>query len=137
MLFSLKNVSFQNIVQYPDIEISSGKITFICGGSGVGKSTLFKLLNGVVSPSSGEIEYLNKSLEAYDFINLRREVLLVSQNVYLFDDRSIRDNFKEFYQFRDLKALSDGEMTWYLNLCAIEMPLDTMAYQVIILGGNK
>ena len=133
-LFTLQHVCYKNIVTYPDMEIPNGGSTFISGESGAGKSILLKLLNGALSPSSGRIIYRGQSIESYDPIGLRREVLLVGQSVYLFD-MSIRDNFKEFYAYRDMEAISDDEISAYLQICSVSLPLDAICG--MLSGGER
>jgi len=122
-LFSLKNVSFKDMIHYPDIEIPEKLATFICGESGSGKSTLLKLLNGVASPDGGEILYDGKPIGDYNPVLLRREVLLFGQSAYLFDG-TIEENFAQYYSYRDLSPISAEEMQTYLSLCAAVFPLD-------------
>ena len=122
-IFSLRDVRFQDIIVYPDLDITAHAATFICGESGCGKSTLLKLLNSVASPSRGEIIYNGMSVEQYEPVTLRREVLLCGQSAFLFDG-SVRDNFTQFYRHRDLPAPSDEEMASYLNICAVDFDLD-------------
>jgi len=133
-LFALKHVNYQNILRYPDMTIPAGVTTCICGESGSGKSTLLKLLNGVISPTEGEITYSNQTLEAYDPILLRREVLLVSQSVYLFD-KSIKDNFNEYYAYRNIDALCEAGMNRYLDICSVSLPLTSMCH--VLSGGER
>jgi len=133
-LFTLTNVHFENLIHYPAIEIEAGRTTFICGESGTGKSTLLKLLNGVVSPTGGRITYAGENIAALDPIALRREVLFVGQAVYLFD-QSIRDNFRTYYTYRDLDAPSEAEMVRYLDICAVSLPLDSMCN--VLSGGER
>ena len=133
-LFTLKNVSFADIIHYPDLEISAGSTTFICGESGSGKSTLLKLLNGVISPSSGCITYAGQNLADYNPISLRRDVLLVSQAVYLFD-QSIKENFHTYYAYRDLDKIDDALMQQHLKACAVHLPLDSMCN--LLSGGER
>ena len=133
-LFSLKNVSFQDILSYPDIQIPQGKTTFICGESGCGKSTMLKLLNAVISPSSGVITYAGKDIATLDPITLRREVLLVGQNSYLLD-LSIRENFHAFAAYRDMKPISDEMMTAYLSACSLTLSLDSSC--TLLSGGER
>lgn len=107
-LFLLEDVRYKNI-KYPKIEIEEKKISFICGESGTGKSTLLKLLNGVITADSGKISYLNNLIESYDSIDLRKDAMLVGQTVYLFD-KTIRENFYEYYDFRCIDKPSDEEI---------------------------
>lgn len=123
-LFQLSNVTFKDIITYPLIKINENKTTFISGKSGSGKSTLLKLLNTSISPDHGEILYQDKLITEYDTIQLRREIMLVSQSVYLFDD-TIRNNFKDFFSYRDLPVPSDATILEYLNLCIADFPLDS------------
>lgn len=44
------------------LEIEKGDIYGIVGPNGAGKSTLLKLITGVSTPSSGEIELLNQRI---------------------------------------------------------------------------
>jgi len=56
-----------------------GGATGIVGPSGVGKSTLLRLLNRLADPSSGTVRYRGRDLRERDVLALRREVGLVSQ----------------------------------------------------------
>ncbi|MCL2545685.1 MAG: ABC transporter ATP-binding protein [Oscillospiraceae bacterium] len=133
-IFTLRNVQFRDIINYPDLEITAQTATFICGESGCGKSTLLKLLNGVISPAGGAIFYCDKHLDEYDPIALRQNVLLCGQSVFLFAG-SVRDNFVQFYQYRDLPPLDDEEMLACLKLCAIDFQLDAVCDNMS--GGEK
>lgn len=123
-MFTLKNVNFKSIVSYPDIEIQRGCATFICGESGSGKSTLLKLLSGVATADAGEILYNSKPVAGYDPVMLRREVLLCGQSTFLFDG-DIKENFTNYYEYRDLPPISEEDMQKYLKICAANFPLDT------------
>ena len=133
-LFALENVNYKDIIKYPDIRIPADGVTFICGESGSGKSTLLKLLNGVISATSGTITYLGSKIEDYEPIELRRNVLLISQSVYLFD-KSIKENFNEYYAYRDLKVIADETMKKFLNICLADFPLDSMCN--VMSGGER
>ena len=55
-------------------------ITALIGPSGSGKTTLLKMLNGLISPTSGTITILNKRIEEYDPIELRTTVGIALQD---------------------------------------------------------
>lgn len=133
-LFSVLNVNFKDIIGYAQIMIEEGETTFICGKSGSGKSTLLKLLNATVSADQGEILYRNKPIADYDTISLRREVTLVSQNVFLFDD-TIRGNFQQFYGYREKEPPREAEMIKYLSLCMADFSLDANCRELS--GGER
>jgi putative ABC transport system ATP-binding protein len=57
-----------------------GKITTLVGPSGAGKTTLFKLCNGLISPDSGKIFINGKKIESYDPVELRRKIGIALQS---------------------------------------------------------
>ncbi|MDY0408003.1 phosphate ABC transporter ATP-binding protein [Virgibacillus soli] len=60
-------------------EIPSGKITTLVGPSGAGKTTLFKLMNGLISPISGDIYVDGKHINDYQPVQLRHNIALALQ----------------------------------------------------------
>ncbi|NLW61697.1 MAG: ATP-binding cassette domain-containing protein [Synergistaceae bacterium] len=112
------------MIRYPNIKIAKGKTTFIHGPSGCGKSTLLKLINGTTSPDSGEIFYKGNNIENIDTIDLRREILLVAQSVFLFTG-TIEENFKKYYEYRDRDLPTKETMEKFLKICSAEFPLET------------
>jgi putative ABC transport system ATP-binding protein len=59
--------------------------TGIVGPSGVGKSTLLRLLNRLADPASGKVRYRGRDLVEEDVLALRRDVGLVPQLPALLD----------------------------------------------------
>lgn len=133
-LFTLNNVVCNNLIHYPDLTIMPQLVTFICGESGSGKSTLLKLLNGMISADRGVVTYQGKDIQAWDPVFLHRAVILGGQSPYLFD-LSVKDNFLEFYHYRELQPVSEPEMSEYLRLCALECPLEASCGTMS--GGEK
>lgn len=59
---------------------SKGRITSIVGPSGAGKTTLFRLCNGLISPIQGNIFINGKDIQTYEPTELRRNVGLALQS---------------------------------------------------------
>ncbi|MDF2951624.1 MAG: transporter related [Anaerocolumna sp.] len=123
MIIETKNLSYQDRIHYQDIQILMDKVNFIVGNSGTGKSTLLRLFNGTLSPSSGNLLYFGQDIEELNTIDLRKDIMLISQTVFLFD-ASIRENFKLFYEYRGMELLTDAKMQEFLNMCNIFFPLE-------------
>ncbi len=134
MFITGRNINFNDIILYPDIDIPQYQVTFLTGKSGSGKSTFLKLLNGTSSKLSGTITYDKQNIDEIDTVLLRKEVLLVSQSIYLFDD-TIYQNFKEFYQYRDLPIPDRVTIRKYLSICLADFPLDTLCTSLS--GGER
>ncbi|WP_373332656.1 lipid A export permease/ATP-binding protein MsbA [Thiopseudomonas alkaliphila] len=73
----LKNISFV---------APAGKMVALVGRSGSGKSTLANLLPRFYSHTQGRITLDGTPIEAFDLLNLRHHLALVSQQVSLFND---------------------------------------------------
>jgi putative ABC transport system ATP-binding protein len=123
-ILSAQGLMFLTLIEYPPIEIPQAETTFVIGDSGSGKSTLFKLFNATVSPSKGMILYQGQNTMDIDTVRLRREVLLVSQNVFLFDG-TIRSNFTQFFNYREEALIDESRMSYFLDLCCADFALDT------------
>lgn len=133
-IFMVDEPTFGGILEYPKIEIKRQGVTFIKGASGAGKSTLLKLLNGSISPDEGRILYDGKDILKMDTIDLRREVILIGQNVYLFD-LTVRENFHEYYSYRDLPYPDDETIIKFLRLCHADFKLDESCVRMS--GGER
>ena len=94
---TLANVAFQYdrhsapVLQGIDVQIAPGQKVAIVGRSGSGKSTLARLLLGLHQPTQGEVRYGDTPLTALDRSALRRQMGVVTQEVFLFSG-SIRQN---------------------------------------------
>ena len=92
----LKNISFKfnnNIIfENFNLKIKKGDKILIRGKSGVGKTTLIKIILGIIPPDSGSIYINDKKLPKISNANIFFDnVGYAGQNTYLFD-KSIRFN---------------------------------------------
>ncbi len=129
-----ENLSFKNIIKFPDYQLKEGSMSFISGPSGTGKSSLLKLLNKTNHPSSGDIYFNESSISKIEDHLLRKDICLVGQTPFLFDI-TIRENFHKIYGLKEMQPLSDEEIISWLSLCSIDIPLDKVA--TTLSGGEK
>lgn len=90
-MYELKKVKFLDVLDIPYLKIEDKKVTCIIGPSGSGKSTLLKLLNKMISPSSGDIFLEGENLKDIDSVKLRRMAPMLNQDTLSFRG-SIKDN---------------------------------------------
>lgn len=109
------------IIKDVTASISKGKITTLVGPSGAGKTTLFRLINGLISPTKGEIRLLGKNIGDYEPTELRRKVGLALQNATMLGG----DIYKNLALPRTLKkeTLSEEEATELLTSVGLEKDL--------------
>ena len=74
------------------LSIAPGEFLSIVGSSGGGKTTLLKLINGLLLPSTGKVLVLGQDTAQVDLIALRRQIGYVIQGAALFPHLSIADN---------------------------------------------
>lgn len=60
--------------------LREGKITTFVGPSGAGKTTIFRLLNGLISPTKGDIYLFGKNIQIMEPTALRRTVGIALQD---------------------------------------------------------
>ncbi|WP_025149537.1 peptidase domain-containing ABC transporter [Bacillus sp. H1a] len=94
-----QNVSFKynllghNVIQNVSFNIQSGETLAIVGASGSGKSTISKLLLGLLHPSEGTIKIDGVPIDKYNLSNLRKKIGVVLQEARLFNG-TIEKNIK-------------------------------------------
>ncbi|MGZ6015703.1 MAG: ABC transporter ATP-binding protein, partial [Phenylobacterium sp.] len=90
-----RNIRFENVYLRYDrdpvlvdvnLEIPRGAVCAILGPSGVGKSTLADLMVRYLDPDQGRILIDGSDLRELALADVRREVMLVDQSPYLFND---------------------------------------------------
>jgi len=75
-----------------NLQVASGETLVLLGRSGSGKTTTLKLINRLVSPTSGEIRVSGKPQQQIDVIRLRRGIGYVIQEVGLFPHFTVERN---------------------------------------------
>lgn len=100
-----------------NVNFTLGKITAIIGNTGSGKSTMIQHLNGLLLPTSGEIEVLDRTIRANEKLkdgkSLKKTVGLVFQfpEYQLFEETVLKDvmfgpqNFKVSEEEAKLRAV--------------------------------
>lgn len=98
-LVEIDNLTFRRAqrVIYDDItlRIPKGKITAVMGPSGIGKTTMLKLIGGQLIPDSGDVRFDGESLvgmSRHKLYETRRRMSMLFQSGALFTDMSVFDN---------------------------------------------
>jgi len=98
-LVDIHNLTFKRgeRVIYNDISLSipTGKVTAIMGPSGIGKTTLLRLIGGQIKPESGKILFAGNDipqLSRKKLYETRKRMSMLFQSGALFTDMSVYDN---------------------------------------------
>lgn len=77
------------------LRVSRGEFVLLHGATGCGKSTVLRLLAGLVRPSAGEVIVAGDRVDLFNAMQrrwLRRSMGLMMQESRLLDDRSVHEN---------------------------------------------
>lgn len=78
-----------------NLQIPKGKVTAIMGPSGIGKTTLLKLIGGQLKPQSGDIFFDGENIPKLSrsrLYEVRKRISMLFQSGALFTDLSVFDN---------------------------------------------
>lgn len=73
------------IIKNFTLKIEGGSKTLIYGKSGIGKTTIIKLILGFITPDEGEIYYNNQKLNSKNVWQLRKNTAYIGQNIDIAD----------------------------------------------------
>ena len=96
-LLKVKGISLEfsgtPILKSVNLSLNQGEIHALVGENGAGKSSLFKCILGIISPSQGEIIFLNESLSGYSIRDiLRKGIAMIHQELMLIPELTVAEN---------------------------------------------
>ncbi|MBU1426969.1 MAG: ABC transporter ATP-binding protein [Gammaproteobacteria bacterium] len=98
-LVEIRDVNFaydnRPVLKGINMSFNKGKVIAIMGGSGCGKTTLFRLIGGALKPTKGEITIDGQVMHELDqqgLYEMRRKMGVLFQFGALFTDMSVFDN---------------------------------------------
>ncbi|MBI4486629.1 MAG: ATP-binding cassette domain-containing protein [Acidobacteria bacterium] len=97
MLVRFEDVGYQYgdrppVLRHLDLGVEPGEVLALVGRSGAGKTTILKLVNRLLLPTSGTVVVDERDTRSWDGIRLRRRIGYVFQDVGLFPHMSVEEN---------------------------------------------
>ena len=123
----------QHILHNISFSVKLGDSIGIIGPSGSGKSSLFRLLNLLISPTDGQILYHNKNIQEYVPTELRRSIAYILQKPYLFGT-TVEENLLYPYQLLGKKP-DYNELDSYLD--KVQLPKNIIEKKNTALSGGE
>jgi phospholipid/cholesterol/gamma-HCH transport system ATP-binding protein len=110
-----------------NLEVTRGEVLSVCGGSGVGKSVMLKMLIGLLRPDRGSIVFDSEEVTSMSEDQLsivRRRIAMLFQSGALFDSLSVGENvaygLEEHFRYKMTKEDIRERVNWALSL--IDLP---------------
>ena len=82
------------VLKNVNLSIQKGEFITVIGSSGCGKTTMLRLMNGLLTPDSGTVYINGKDISKVDQIELRRHIGYVIQSIGLFPHLSVKKNIE-------------------------------------------
>lgn len=82
----------KTVVNDINLTIENGEFITILGTSGSGKTTMLKMINKLIEPTSGTILFAGQDIEQMDSVSLRRQIGYVVQQIGLFPHMTVAEN---------------------------------------------
>ncbi len=127
--FSRVRKAFGNKIVYAglNLDVRRGEVLTICGGSGVGKSVMLKMLIGLLAVDSGHIQFDGldvTELNEAKLSDVRRRIAMLFQSGALFDSLTVGENVGYGLEehFRDKLSVKERQdrVAWALGL--VDLP---------------
>lgn len=105
-----KKVKGKLLVSNVNLHIKKGEIYGFLGQNGAGKTTIMKMLTGIISPTTGEIELFGQKLTKTEKSGLKRVGSIIEYPIF-FEHLTAMENLQlhcEYLGFYDKKAITQA-----------------------------
>lgn len=82
----------KTVIEGFDLTVERGEFVTVIGSSGCGKTTVLKMVNGLVVPDGGKIFVEGQDISEMDMISLRRNIGYAIQGSVLFPHMTVEEN---------------------------------------------
>ncbi|OUQ70265.1 glycine/betaine ABC transporter ATP-binding protein [Eubacterium sp. An11] len=128
----------KTIIENFNLSIEKGEFVTIIGSSGCGKTTILKMVNGLVEPVSGEVLVEGNSTRQADLTMLRRNIGYAIQGSVLFPHMTVEKNIAyvpNLLNKKDKKRTEQAVTKW-MNIVGLEDSLRGR-YPAELSGGQQ
>ena len=116
------------------LDIMPGEFMSLVGSSGGGKTTMLKLMNGLLLPDTGSVTVMGQDTRTVDLIALRRQIGYVIQGAALFPHLSVADNIG-YVPGLSKQKLSSERLEELMQL--VDLPADLLQRFPCSLSGGQ
>ena len=134
-----KNFDDKEILKDINLKIPRGKIIGLLGKNGMGKTTLIKLMNDLLIPTSGEV-LINGEKPG---VNSKKVIAYLPEKTYLSKEMTIKQVIKYFEEFYDnfdiekaINLLDDLDLDINLKISKMSKGMQEKLQLVLVMSRN-
>ena len=134
-----KSFDDKEILKDINLKIPRGKIIGLLGKNGMGKTTLIKLMNDLLIPTSGEV-LINGEKPG---VNSKKVIAYLPEKTYLSKEMTIKQVIKYFEEFYDnfdiekaIKLLNDLDLDINLKISKMSKGMQGKLQLVLVMSRN-
>lgn len=133
-MIRFNEVKYKEIVDIPELTIPEGSVTTFVGASGSGKTTVLRLINKLISPTTGQIYFNGQNIASINSIELRRKVTMLSQSPVMIGE-TVKENLLAGLNFQGRSVPKDIFLLDILEKVKLAKSLNSLVN--ILSGGEK
>ncbi|MGZ3864528.1 MAG: ABC transporter ATP-binding protein [Bacteroidia bacterium] len=135
-----KTFGDRNVVSDVSFKFYTGKTNLIIGESGSGKTTILKMMVGLLAPDSGKVSYHDRNfleLNEEQKQEVRREIGMLFQGGALFDSMTVEENVA--FPLKMFTQSTEKEIQERVDFCLNKVKLEgrNKLYPAELSGGMK
>jgi len=129
-----KSYAAVEVLHNLNLEIADGKFVVLLGPSGCGKSTLLRMIAGLESITSGDVEF--DGVRVNDVHSKDRNIAMVFQNYALYAHMNVRKNMAFSMRLKKVdKKTQDEKVAWASAILGLDDLLDRLPKELS--GGQR
>lgn len=128
----------KTVIHDLNLQIEKGEFVTIIGASGCGKTTLLKMVNGLITPDAGDVFVMGRNIRDEDQVMLRRNIGYAIQGSVLFPHLTVEQNISyvpNLLNRCDKKRIASTVENW-MRIVGLEADIRTR-YPAELSGGQQ
>jgi osmoprotectant transport system ATP-binding protein len=133
-----KRYNGTHAVREVSLEVAAGETLVLLGSSGCGKTTILKMINRLIEPTSGVIKINGEDIRGQDPIEVRRSMGYAIQGIGLFPHMSIGENVSVVLRLKGVpEEKRNSRMSEVLDLVGLDPDVFAPRYPDELSGGQQ
>lgn len=133
-----KSYGDKTVIENLNLKAEEGEFVTIIGSSGCGKTTALKMINGLISPTSGDVFVLGENIKNKNLTELRRNIGYSIQGSVLFPHLTVEKNISYVPNLinKNDRAKTKAAVSKWMNIVGLDEEIKSR-YPNELSGGQQ